>query len=90
MNDGTERKHRHGFDDLPDELVADNLTVRCLIPENAPEFCDGWETSVEIAPTDIRMDGYGRLHFPEHVPTECPECGDRVLEYNGVEVNFHV
>ena len=81
---------REGFEHVPEELVTDNLAIRCLSPDYAPEHCDGWVTSVEIKPTDVRMDGYGRLHFAEHIPTECENCGDRMLAFNGVEVNFHV
>ncbi|MFC7216504.1 hypothetical protein ACFQO4_20810 [Saliphagus sp. GCM10025334] len=77
------------FERVPDELRKNNLAIRCMIGEDDPDLCDGWLTSVEIDPSDVRVDGYDRLHFAEHVPTECPECGDRVLEYNGVEVTFH-
>ena len=77
------------FDRVPDKLRADNLAIRCLIGEEDPDLCDGWLTSVEIDPSDVKVDGYDRIHFADHIPTECPECGDRVLEYNGVEVSFH-
>jgi hypothetical protein len=78
-----------GFQNVPEKLVTDNLAIRCLVHELEPEMCDGWVTNVEIDPTDVTADGYGRLHFADHIPTECPECGDRVLAYNGVEVTFH-
>ena len=80
----------HGFERVPDELRADALAIRCLIGEDDPELCPGWVTSVEITPRDVRVDGYDRLHFADHIPTECPACGDRVLAYNGVAVSFHV
>ena len=77
------------FDRVPEKLRKDNLAIRCLIAEDDPDLCDGWVESVEIDPSDVRVDGNGRIHFAEHVPTECGECGDRVLAYNGVEVSFH-
>lgn len=86
----SDTKHASGFDKLPEKLVTDRLTIRCLSKENGLDVCPGWVTNVEIDPDDIRMDGYGLLHFPDHVPTECPECHDRMLAYNGVEVTFHV
>jgi len=77
------------FERVPNELRKNNLAIRCMIHEHEPELCDGWLTSVEIDPSDVKVDGYDRIHFADHIPTECPECGDRVLEYNGVEVTFH-
>lgn len=77
------------FERVPDELRKNNLAIRCMIHEVEPDLCDGWLTSVEIDPSDVKVDGYDRIYFADHIPTECPECGDRVLEYNGVEVNFH-
>lgn len=77
------------FDQIPDALKAHNLAIRCVVPEYEPELCSGWVKSVEIDPSDIRIDGYGRLRFADHIPTECPECGDRVLEMNGERVSFH-
>jgi hypothetical protein len=77
------------FDRVPDKLRTDNLAIRCLIGEDDPDLCGGWMTSVEIDPSDVKVDGYDRIHFADHIPTECPECGDRILEYNGVEVSFH-
>lgn len=78
------------FDQVPDALMEDNLAVRCVIPDVEPELCDGWTESFDISEGEVTADGYGRLYFPENVKTECPECGDRVLDINGVEVNFHV
>ncbi|ELZ20815.1 hypothetical protein C475_19488 [Halosimplex carlsbadense 2-9-1] len=77
------------FDQIPDALMEDTLTVRCKIPELEPDLCDGWVESFDIGNSRVKMDGYGRLYFPDNVTTECPKCGDRVLEINGVEVNFH-
>jgi len=77
------------FDRVPDKLRTDNLAIRCLVGEDDPDLCDGWLTSVEIDPSDVKVDGYDRIHFADHIPTECPECGDRVLEYNGIEITFH-
>ncbi|WP_152418058.1 hypothetical protein [Haloferax elongans] len=79
-----------GFDHVPAALVSEKLVVRCMTPDIEPEFCDGWVEEFETEKTAVRADGYGKLHFPDHVTTECPECGDRVLEVNGVEVTFHV
>jgi hypothetical protein len=75
---------------VPDELRKGHVAVHCLIAEHQPDLCDGFCESYDLSPSDVRVDGYDRLHFPEHVPTECPECGDRVLAYNGLEVSFHV
>ena len=78
-----------GFERVPDRLRKRNLAIHCLNHEYNPELCEGWVDSVEIDPTDVRVDGYDRIHFADHVPTECPECGDRILAYNGVEVDFN-
>jgi len=77
------------FDQIPDALMKDNLVVRCMIRDVDPELCDGWAESFDNSDGRVKMDGYGRLYFPDNVKTTCPECGDRVLEINGVEVNFH-
>ncbi|RDZ61398.1 hypothetical protein C5B90_19180 [Haloferax sp. Atlit-12N] len=79
----------NGFEHVPADLVEDRLVVRCRTPDIEPELCDGWVDEFEIETDAVRADGYGKLHFPEHVRTQCPECGDRVLEINGVEVTFH-
>ncbi|SHH66030.1 hypothetical protein [Halobaculum gomorrense] len=77
------------FDRVPDELVSETLAIRCVIAEYEPNLCDGYIETVAIDPATVTVNGYGRVSFPEHVPTECPCCGDRVLAYNGVEVTFH-
>lgn len=77
------------FDTVPGKLATDHVAVHCLISEHEPDLCDGWCESYDIDPQGFRVDGYGRIYAPEGVPTECPECGDRLLAYNGVEVNFH-
>lgn len=77
------------FERVPEDLRTDHLTVRCLIADEEAEMCEGYFESVDIDPSDVWVDGYDRIHFADHVPTECPECGDRVLSYNGVEVVFH-
>jgi len=82
----------HSLEDehlIPDALMKDNLAVRCMIPDIEPDLCDGWAESFDISDDRVKIDGYGKLYFPDHVRTECPECGDRVLEINGVEVDFH-
>jgi hypothetical protein len=83
------KKYRDGFEQIPDALMKDSLTVRCMVPDIEPDICDGWVESFDTGRENVKMDGYGRLYFPDGVTTECPECGDRVLEINGVEVNFH-
>lgn len=75
---------------VPDALQTDHLSVRCVIGTNQPELCEGYVESFEFDPADVWVDGHGRIHFADHIPTECPECGDRILAYNGVEVSFHV
>lgn len=75
---------------VPDELQADALEVRCPVPDYAPECCDGWSTTVEIGEESVTAaTDSDQIHVPDGVPTECPECGDRVLEYNGVTLDFH-
>lgn len=78
-----------GFEQVPDDLVTDSLTVQCVIGEDDPELCDGWCTTVEIDPGGVRVNGYGQIFFPDEVPRECPECGDQLLRFNGVAVSFH-
>ncbi|MFC5970030.1 hypothetical protein ACFPYI_01680 [Halomarina salina] len=83
---------RDGFETVPNALRTDNLAVRCTAPEHLGDDaeCSGWCESFDIDPSDVRVDGYGYLHFADHVPTECPECGGGLLAYNGVQVNFYV
>lgn len=85
------RRPTDSFDQIPESLLRDRLSVRCFIHEDDPDLCpDPWIESVDISPRDVRIDGYGYLHFSDHIPTECPECGDRVLIMNEEVVNFHV
>lgn len=77
------------FEEIPEKLLKDNIAVRCKIAEEDPELCDGWCESFDVGRDRVKMDGYGRLYFPDSVATTCPECGDRVLVMNGVVVNFH-
>lgn len=77
------------FDEIPSALQQESVTVQCMIPEYEPTLCSGWETTVEVSPSDVRIDGYGYLHFADHIPTECDVCGDRVLSMNGEVINFH-
>ena len=77
------------FERVPDELREHHLTVRCVIATDQPEFCDGYVESFEFDPSDVSVNGYDRIEFADHIPTQCPECGDRILAYNGVKVNFH-
>lgn len=92
MPEGVRERRRptDAFDQLPDSLVADRLVIRCFISEEDPDLCPGWIESFDISPRDVRIDGYGYLHFADRIPTECPECGDRVLIMNDEVVNFHV
>jgi hypothetical protein len=84
--EGVEHDPRH----VPEKLRTDHLAVRCLVKELVgDDVCDGWTESFEIEKTGVKVDGYGNLYFPDNVPTECPNCHDRVLAYNGVEVTFH-
>lgn len=71
---------RESFDQIPDSLMKDNLAIRCIIAEYEPDLCDGWVESFDISDRQVKIDGYGRLYFPDNVTTQCPECGDRVLE----------
>jgi hypothetical protein len=78
----------HWPEDTPDALLADTLDIRCMIAETLPELCDGWETTVENDPAEMRLDERDEIHFPDDVPTECGECGNRSLVYNNVELTF--
>lgn len=84
------RQHPQAFEAIPDALLSGRLAIRCLIADEDADLCSGWLTSVDAHPRDIRLDGEGMLHFAEHIPTECGECGDRVLEMNGVPITFQI
>lgn len=90
---GVHAHHEAGFTEFPAALWGvEQLTVRCLTEEYAPEECDGWEATFDVDPADIRLDGAGLIHFEaENVPLDCPECGNpHNFEYNGVEVTRNV
>ena len=71
-----------------DELVGEtHIAVECMVPETAPEFCDGWCESYDLEDPAYK-DGYGKIHLPG-VSLECGECGQmHDFKINGVGVHF--
>ena len=76
------------YTDPLDELVGQTyITVRCLTPDTAPEFCDGWCESYDLEEPAYK-DGHEKIHLPG-VTLECGECGQmHDFEINGVGVHF--
>lgn len=80
----TQRVSRDPFDKLAGKT---HISVRCMIQDIEPEYCDGWCESYDLD-NPTYTDGYDELHLPG-LQLECGECGQmHDFEINGVGVHF--